>query len=107
MSIVKDLSLSPSGLQKIQWVRDFMPALGGIEARFEQEQPFDFDHPIMKAPHTVLSAHAAYWSEEAGLELRTRMTQNAIDVVLGREPHDCLNKQVFANGKLKKLSAAK
>ena len=46
-------------------------------------------------------------SEEAGLELRTRMTQNAIDVVLGREPHDCLNKQVFANGKLKKLSAAK
>ena len=28
MSIVKDLSLSPSGLQKIQWVRDFMPALG-------------------------------------------------------------------------------
>ena len=36
MSIVKDLSLSPSGLQKIQWVRDFMPALGGIEARFEQ-----------------------------------------------------------------------
>ena len=22
MSIVKDLSLSPSGLQKIQWVRD-------------------------------------------------------------------------------------
>ena len=32
MSIVKDLSLSPSGLQKIQWVRDFMPALGGIEA---------------------------------------------------------------------------
>ena len=34
MSIVKDLSLSPSGLQKIQWVRDFMPALGGIEERF-------------------------------------------------------------------------
>ena len=29
MSIVKDLSLSPSGLQKIQWVRDFMPAQGG------------------------------------------------------------------------------
>ena len=40
MSIVKDLSLSPSGLQKIQWVRDFMPALGGIEARFEKEKPF-------------------------------------------------------------------
>ena len=40
MSIVKDMSLAPSGLQKIHWVRDFMPALSGIEARFEQEQPF-------------------------------------------------------------------
>ena len=40
MSIVKDLSLSPSGLQKIQWVRDFMPALSGIEERFRREKPF-------------------------------------------------------------------
>ena len=40
MSIVKDMSLAPSGLQKINWVRDFMPALSGIEQRFEREQPF-------------------------------------------------------------------
>ena len=40
MSIVKDMSLAPSGLQKINWVRDFMPALSGIEQRFEKEQPF-------------------------------------------------------------------
>ena len=40
MSIVKDMSLAPSGLQKINWVRDFMPALSGIESRFEREQPF-------------------------------------------------------------------
>lgn len=40
MSIVKDLSLAPSGHQKIQWVRDFMPALSGIEQRFRREKPF-------------------------------------------------------------------
>ena len=40
MSIVKDMSLAPSGHQKIQWVRDFMPALGGIEERFRREKPF-------------------------------------------------------------------
>ena len=40
MSIVKDMSLAPSGHQKIQWVRDFMPALSGIEERFRREQPF-------------------------------------------------------------------
>ena len=40
MSIVKDRSLAESGRRKIQWVRDFMPALSGIEARFEREKPF-------------------------------------------------------------------
>lgn len=62
---------------------------------FEKEQPFDFGHPIMKAPHTVLSAHAAYWSEESGRELRERAMQAAIDAVEGRQPIDCLNPQVF------------
>ena len=40
MSIVKDMSLAPSGRLKIQWVRDFMPALSGIEERFRREKPF-------------------------------------------------------------------
>ncbi len=40
MSIVKDPSLAGSGQRKIDWVRSYMPALGGIEERFEKEQPF-------------------------------------------------------------------
>ena len=40
MRIVKDMALAESGRRKIQWVRDFMPALAQIEARFEKEQPF-------------------------------------------------------------------
>ena len=40
MSIVKDMSLAPYGRQKIRWVRDFMPALSGIEERFRREKPF-------------------------------------------------------------------
>lgn len=70
-----------------------------------EEEPVAADDPIMKAPNALLTPHDAYWSEEAGRELRTRATQNALDVVLGREPHDCLNKEVFgADGKLKKLA---
>jgi adenosylhomocysteinase len=38
--MVKDASLAPSGRLKIQWVRDFMPALGRIEERFRREKPF-------------------------------------------------------------------
>lgn len=34
------MALAESGRRKIQWVRDFMPALAQIEARFEKEKPF-------------------------------------------------------------------
>ena len=40
MSIVKDKNLADAGRRKIQWVRDFMPALSQIEARFAKEKPF-------------------------------------------------------------------
>lgn len=65
----------------------------GIDV-FESE-PIDFEHPLMKAPHTLLTPHMAYWSEESGRELRTRTMNNAIDVLCGRKPADCLNPEVF------------
>ena len=40
LAIVKDLATAPSGRKKIEWVRDFMPALSGIEERFRREKPF-------------------------------------------------------------------
>ena len=55
----------------------------------------DPSHPILIAPHTVLTPHAAYWSEESGEELRTRTTKAVIDILQGRKPMDCLNPQVL------------
>lgn len=40
MSIMKDGALAESGRRKINWVRDFMPALSEIERRFAKEKPF-------------------------------------------------------------------
>ena len=40
MSIIKDASLAPSGVKKIEWVRSHMPALSEIERQFEKEKPF-------------------------------------------------------------------
>ena len=65
----------------------------GIDV-FEGE-PVAPDAPICRAPHTVLTSHAAYWSEESAAELRRRCTQAAIDVVLGRVPEGCLNPAVL------------
>ncbi len=40
MSHVRDMSLADYGRMKIEWVRDFMPALVAIRERFEREKPF-------------------------------------------------------------------
>ncbi len=40
MSHVRDMSLAEYGRMKIEWVRDFMPALVAIRERFEREKPF-------------------------------------------------------------------
>lgn len=65
----------------------------GIDV-FEGE-PIAADDPLLAAPHTVLTPHAAYWSEESGIELRTRACQAVLDVLAGKEPADCLNREVF------------
>ncbi|MDP4108827.1 MAG: adenosylhomocysteinase [Bacillota bacterium] len=41
MSVIKDPSLAPSGLQKINWVKANMPVLSNIESEFLKEKPFD------------------------------------------------------------------
>ena len=60
-----------------------------------EEEPLPADDPLVKAPHALLTPHAAYWSEESGRELRERAMQAAIDAVQGRVPVDCLNPCVF------------
>lgn len=39
-SIIKDITLAPSGHLKIDWVKQHMPVLNRIRERFEREQPF-------------------------------------------------------------------
>lgn len=39
-SIVKDISLAPSGKQKIEWVKKNMPVLRALEKEFAASQPF-------------------------------------------------------------------
>ena len=41
MSVVKDMELAGYGRMKIEWVKDFMPALTAIKKRFEAEKPFE------------------------------------------------------------------
>ncbi len=38
---VKDISLAPSGHRKIEWVKNYMPVLGGIGEEFRKNRPFE------------------------------------------------------------------
>lgn len=41
MSLIRDLSLAPSGEIKIQWVERHMPVLRGIGEDFRRTRPFE------------------------------------------------------------------
>ena len=70
MSIVKDTALAESGRRKIHWVRDFMPALGGIEARFEKEKPFAGLRVAVSVHLEAKTANLGYVLSKGGAEVR-------------------------------------
>lgn len=70
MSMVKDMNLAESGRRKIQWVRDFMPALGGIEARFEREKPFAGLRIAVSVHLEAKTANLGYVLQKGGAEVR-------------------------------------
>ncbi len=70
MSIVKDTALAESGRRKIHWVRDFMPALGGIEARFEKENPFAGLRVAVSVHLEAKTANLGYVLSKGGAEVR-------------------------------------
>ena len=69
MSIVKDRSLAPAGRQKIEWVRSFMPALSGIEARFRREKPFAGLRVAVSVHLEAKTANLGYVLKEGGAEV--------------------------------------
>jgi len=70
VSIVKDMSLAENGRKKIHWVRDFMPALSGIEARFEKEKPFAGLRIAVSVHLEAKTANLGYVLSKGGAEVR-------------------------------------
>lgn len=59
-SVIRDISLAPSGRQKIEWVKRNMPILRRIEDEFKQKRPFD---GIKISMSIHLEAKTAYLSK--------------------------------------------
>ncbi len=60
MNEVKDMSLAPSGRDKIDWVKSYMPILNAIRERFEKEKPLS-GKTIVTSIH--LEAKTAYLAQ--------------------------------------------
>ena len=69
MSIVRDPALAAAGRMKIEWVRDFMPALSAIRARMEREQPFRGLKITMSIHMEAKTAYLATCLKAAGAEV--------------------------------------
>ena len=69
MSIVKDPALAEAGRKKIQWVRDFMPALSQIEARFLRENPFQGLRVAVSVHLEAKTANLGYVLQQGGAEV--------------------------------------
>ena len=69
-------------------------------------EPPDFDNPLLSLDNVLVTPHAAFYSEEAMAEVRTRSAQEVIKVFKGELPGNIVNRKVLENGKLRMTVAA-
>ncbi|WP_422934386.1 C-terminal binding protein [Sinomonas sp. P47F7] len=71
-------------------------AIRGAGLDVFEEEPLPRDSALLGLPNTVLTPHAAWYSEESQQELKTRTAQNVADVLAGRRPRNIVNPEVLA-----------
>lgn len=71
-----------------------------------EKEPPDFDNPLLSLDNVLVTPHAAFLSEEAIVEKRTRSAQEVIKVFKGELPNHIVNREVLENGKLRMSIAA-
>lgn len=74
----------------IKALQDGQIAGAGLDV-YEQE-PIGKDNPMLTMGNVVLSSHAAWYSEEALVDIRTKTALNVADVIQGKQPRYLVNK---------------
>lgn len=57
-------------------------------------EPIEQDNPLLAMDQVILNPHAAFYSEEAGAELKSKAAQNVADVLSGTYPDYLVNREV-------------
>lgn len=69
MNEIKDIKLAPSGHDKINWVKDYMPALSAIEKEFSVTKPFEGKKIAMSIHLEAKTAYLANVLQKGGAEV--------------------------------------
>jgi len=69
MHNIKDITLAPSGHDKINWVKSYMPLLNSIRERFIREQPFKGMKAAMSIHLEAKTAYLATVLRDGGAEV--------------------------------------
>ena len=68
-SMIKDITLAPSGHDKINWVKNFMPVMNAIEAEYSVSKPFAGKRMVMTMHLEAKTAYLAQVLQAAGAEV--------------------------------------
>jgi D-3-phosphoglycerate dehydrogenase len=71
-----------------------------------EKEPPDFDNPLLSLDNVLVTPHAAFYSEDAMSEVRSRSAQEVIKVFKGELPAHVVNGEVLENGKLRMTAAS-
>lgn len=103
-SMIKDIKLAPSGHDKINWVRNFMPVLNAIDKEYSVTKPFAGKKLIMTIHLEAKTAYLALVMRNAGAEVTVTgsnplSTQDDVAAALVEEGinvfawHDCTDEE--------------
>ncbi len=68
-SMIRDIKLAPSGHDKIEWVKNFMPVLSAIDREFSKSKPFAGKKIVMTIHLEAKTAYMAEVFMHAGAEV--------------------------------------
>jgi D-3-phosphoglycerate dehydrogenase / 2-oxoglutarate reductase len=69
--------------------------LAGAALDVVEKEPPPPDHPLRKAPNVILTPHLAFYSQEAVVELQTKVAEEAARAFRGEPPRSPVNREVL------------
>lgn len=85
-----------------QALREGQIAMAGLDV-LEEEPPLTpiSENPLVELDNIILTPHAAWYSKEAVIELRTKASQGVAKVLIGEKPKGLVNEEIAKQMNLK------